>query len=121
MELAQALLQIKDIKPSQFGDTMLVAWISELDGQLHDALMTGRKDAPTLEAPYTVEEGDQVLLVPFPYDQIYIYWLAAKIDHANQEFDRYNNNMALFNSYHDAFCASYARAHASTDTGQILI
>lgn len=122
MKLSEALAGIKAIKPSQYSDVMLTAWVSELDGQIYDAIVSHRENPATLSAPYTVEtDGNVALLVPYPYDQIYIYWLSAKIDHTNQEYDRYNNSMAMFNAYYNDYAGSYARAHRSTSAGTISI
>lgn len=117
MTLNEAITLITDLKPSRFTDDLLVRWISELDGQLYDTIMSGRVDAPvSAPVPYTFEDdAETVLLVAAPYDMIYIEWLRTKIDYANQDLDRYNNSVIMYNSYHDNFAASYARSHASSE------
>ena len=50
-------------------------------------------------AGYTVEtDPGTELLAPFPYDEIYTYWLAAKVDWQNLEMDKYANDRTLFNN-----------------------
>ena len=122
MDIKTAIATIQRMKPSPYGEAMLTEWLSELDGQLFDTVFTDREEAPENNTPYkAVEDADVVLVVPFPYDQIYIYWLSAKIDFANGETDRYANSMAMYNSYHESFVSSWARAHASTSTREIMI
>lgn len=122
MRLANAIAEIRAIKPNQYDDATLTAWISELDGQLHDTVLRGRVCAPPARGPYNAQEdGDTVLLALFPYDQMYLAWLSAKIDFSNQEFDRYNNAMMLYNAYHESFAASYAREHPSASRGWIRV
>ncbi len=52
-----------------------------------------------------------VLLVPFPYDEIYTWWLMSKVDIQNQEIDKYNNDRALFNNAYDTFSDYWTREH----------
>ena len=43
------------------------------------------------------------LLVRFPHDDIYEAWLAAKIDFANGEYEKYQNSMAMYNELYEDF------------------
>lgn len=113
MTINEVIAKTKTLKPHPYADTILIGWLSELDGQLHDTLFAHRADAPALNAPYDAQtDGNTELLVPYPYTEIYTYWLAAKIDYANQEYDRYSNGMAMYNTYLNSFAASWARSHA---------
>lgn len=61
---------------------------------------------------YTMEtDPGTELLVKFPYDEIYTWWLASKVDWANQEMDKYNNDRTLFNSAYDTYSDWYTRTH----------
>lgn len=40
--------------------------------------------------------AEAALSIPAPYDDLYLRWLEAQIDYANQEYVKYNNAMALF-------------------------
>ena len=42
---------------------------------------------------------DTVLSVPAPFDVLYDRWLEAQIDFANQEYLKYNNAMAVFQTF----------------------
>ena len=43
------------------------------------------------------------LLVESPYDELYPFYLAAKIDLVNQEFDLYANNQQLYNNAYQTY------------------
>ena len=61
---------------------------------------------------YTVEtDPGTEMLVKFPYDEVYIWWLASKIDWQNQEMDKYNNDRTLFNNAYDTYSDWYTRTH----------
>ena len=56
------------------------------------------------------DEGKD-LLVPAPYDILYMYWLMSKIDLLNQEIDKYNNDRALFENAFEEMSDWWTREH----------
>jgi hypothetical protein len=54
---------------------------------------------------------DTELIVKAPYDELYISFLASKIDFFNGEFVRYNNNIVRFNDTMTAYGNHYNRTH----------
>lgn len=60
---------------------------------------------------YTDRSLMEELLVPAPYDDIYIKWLEAQIDYANGEYNKYNNTSAAYNNAYVAYARAYHRDH----------
>lgn len=56
------------------------------------------------------DEGTE-LIMPSPYDMLYVYWLMAKIDHMNQEIDKFNNDRALFDNAYAQASDWWTRTH----------
>ena len=52
-----------------------------------------------------------MLLVPFPYTDMYLFYLSAPIDLGNAEIAKYNNNKQLFNNAYLTFSDYYTRTH----------
>lgn len=52
-----------------------------------------------------------MLLVPFPYTDMYLFYLSAQIDLGNAEIAKYNNNKQLFNNAYLTFSDYYTRTH----------
>lgn len=72
-------------------NVVLARWLSELDGRL--AFEFYRADAWT---PYDPEDDLQCeLLVPFPWDGMYVHHLAAQTYFADGEYDRYENERVM--------------------------
>lgn len=69
-------------------------WLNELERMVYELL--GRCGVPG--QPETLTE-ETVLAVPEAYCQVYDRWLEAQIHYANQEYLRYNNAMAVFQSF----------------------
>ena len=70
--------------------------------------------------PYTSEDVDKSLLVPFPYDELYVSYLDMKICEANHETERYNNAVVLYNSYFDDYSHMYHRTHLPKFTNNFI-
>ena len=110
MRIYNALEEIKNLKPSQYGDDWLIGWLSTLDGQVYEDLLA-RYGAPAPKLPYRAEMLGAELVIPAPHDRIYITYLGAQIDYANAEYERYNNGMMMFNAQLQAFYNAYTRTH----------
>lgn len=69
-------------------------WLSELDGQL--AFEDYRAET---WKPYTEDDLSSALLVPFPYDKLYVPHLEAMCYYSRGEYDRYENARAMRDSF----------------------
>lgn len=61
---------------------------------------------------------DTVLIVPAPWDALYLYWLEAQIDYYNGEMDRYNNSAGRFTLAQQEFIDHYHRSHRPASGGK---
>ena len=50
-------------------------------------------------------------MIPFPYEDIYRWYLEMKICDANGELTKYNNAAAKYNSYWQGFWNAYNQEH----------
>ena len=91
------------LRENAFPLALKVAWIAELDALI--ALEVMKLDVLELEQfQYDPEQDlETVPLVKFPHDNIYHYWLCAKIDAENGEYNRYQNSMELYNGAYLAY------------------
>lgn len=95
----------KSIKPDTYDDQTKADWLYKLDGRISKEIM--HKEPP---AHYVYpEDGDRKLLVPFPNDAIYDYYLQAMIDYTNNEIVKYNNSMIMYNEAFEAYAKQYIR------------
>ena len=114
MTIQDALTAIGKNKPHSFENSALIGWLAELDGMVHKELILTHEHTHEQESftPYTgTTSTTTVLLVPPPYDQIYLYWLASKIDYFNLEYDKYSNDQTLFNNSYLTYSDYYTRTH----------
>lgn len=90
MTVAQAMANAQTVTGQVFDAATLRRWLSELDGQL--ALDLYRADAWT---PYSADDDAALLLVPYPWDGLYVHHLEAMTYFSNGEYDRYQNALTM--------------------------
>ena len=119
MKLNEAITRSDDLKPNDYSIDEKVEWLSRLDGRIRIEIIDNHEGAGEGEfVPYEFGRDQEAeLIVPFPYDDIYIHWLHAQIDYANGEIYKYNNCMAMFNSLLQTFSDYYKRTHTPKQKG----
>lgn len=112
MTIIEAIGLVDDVKPNKYGQETKIRWLSELDGRIHSEILDTHEGAEeTAFDGYGEEDINKTLLVPAPYDDLYIKWLETQIDYATGEYGKYNNSAAAFNSAYAAFSGQYHRTH----------
>lgn len=93
MTIEQAIQKLDEQTHNTYTREQKIAWLSELDGMVHTLLLgnSGGFSGYADQTPTHVR-----LLVSAPFDQIYLYWLEAKVHYLQAEYERYNNANALF-------------------------
>lgn len=120
MTIMDAIYRIDAIKPNSYSQSEKIKWLSTLDGVVKKEIIDTHDECE--------KKGDCVkhmefggynentelstkLLIPAPYDDIYLRWLESQIDYANGEYGKYNNSIAMYNTAYVAFTNYYNRTH----------
>ena len=90
---------------------MKISWLSELDRTVKVEIYDTHKDSPPFDGYTADTAGSTELLVPPPYDEMYIYYLQAKLAYVNGELAQYNNAMTMFNELWGKYARKYNREH----------
>ena len=132
MNIQECINRVDSVKPNQYSIEDKVRWLSYLDGSIQKEIFDRYEQPPkeketkiiitevdetTEETPvetkeftgYSPDRLTDELLVPFPYDELYVAYLKAKIDEENGETARYNNSAATFNGMLQDFQKAYHR------------
>jgi hypothetical protein len=122
MTIRDAISQVKDLRTNTGSASMLIHWLSELDGKVKlDIIDTHNGGEDILFAPYADDvDRDTVLLIPAPYESVYLWWLAAQIDLANREIKSYNLSISKYNEEYQAFANFYNRTHMPKSSGRFI-
>ena len=92
MTVSQLITKIREEKPNSFTDSKLYGFINEIEAEVAEQL--GEEPERYSYTSASVNDGDEELMAPSPYDRLYESWMKAKIDYANEEYDSYSNNQA---------------------------
>lgn len=117
-------------------DEMKVWWLNELEATIYDDIITSyvydhdsrwwKKEGEEWvfqPAPvYELGEDDNTeLIAPRPYDELYVYWLMAKIDLFSQENSKYDNDIALYQNQLERYKLYYNKHNKAEDMPEIKV
>ena len=113
MTIIEAINRIDSLKPNSYSQEDKIMWLSTLDGDVKTNIIDTHEgsESVTFNGYEADVPLDTVLLVPAPYDDVYIKWLEAQIDYANGETSRFNNSIVMYNTAYSAFQRYYNRTH----------
>ena len=112
MKIIEAINQIDSLKHNTYSKSNKVEWLSRLDTMVKTHII----DTHEGEAAFTgYDDGTDLqkteLLVPAPYDEVYLLWMEAQIDYYNGEYDKYNKAIDLFDAAYEGYRNYYNRTH----------
>ena len=113
MTIMDALYRIDELKPNSYSQPEKIKWLSSLDGVIKSEIIDTHEGGEDIVFSGYGEDADlsTVLLVPAPYDDIYLKWLEAMIDYTNGEYGKYNNSLVAYNDAYDLYQRHYNRTH----------
>lgn len=110
MKVKEVLAWVDEVKPNAFSDGVKIGWISNLEETLAlEVFLMAPVEAALLRC--TGKDREVELLVDAPYDDLYTLWLAAKIDEANGEYNKYQNSMTAYNARQADFVCWFCRMY----------
>lgn len=113
MTILEAINRVDSTKPNSYTQVEKVDWLSTLDGVIKTNIIDTHEGGENIVFDgYDADTSlDTELLVPAPYDDMYIRWLEARIDYANGEINKYNNSLTAYNDAYDLYANYYNRKH----------
>lgn len=107
-----AIERFDTLFPNSLSYSEKLNMLSELDGRIYKEILSRYEDAPQEFFGYAEGvPGSTVLLVHYPYDGLYIKYLAANTDLINGDTARYLNSSAAFNAACEEYAAAQNRTH----------
>ena len=113
MTLLEAINRIDVLKPNGYSQAEKIQWLSNLDGIVKREIIDTHEGGESVTFNGYTEETSLTteLLVPAPYDDVYLRYLEMQIDYANGEYGKYNNSMAMYDTSYSTFQRYYNRTH----------
>ena len=115
MTVRKAISLVRDLTHTPLTDAVLLQFLSECENSvLTDKYLVSAEDCLAYE-----QITDAQMLVPHPFDKLYLPYLQAKVYFEAGEFGQYQNYMALYNEYLDNF-AVYLLSEVHPGNGRAL-
>lgn len=113
MTIIEAINRIDALKHNTYSQSEKVIWLSNVDRLVKTQVIdTHEGGEEVVFEGYTENTSfDTELLIPAPYEEVYMRWLEAQIDYYNGEYDKYNNAVLMYNTEFQAFERWYNRTH----------
>jgi len=115
MTIKQAVERTDEIKPNAFSNDRKVDWLNEVEGMVQTQVLLFAPDEIITYGTYATDKNKELLVQP-PHDKLYTAYLAAMIDYANGEYNRYQNTMQMFNAHFGEFMRWFATVYRPADT-----
>ena len=120
MTIIEAITSADALMHNTYGQNDKIKWLSKLDAMVKQQIIdTHEGNEHITFSGYTAETPiDTVLLVPAPYDDVYMRWIEAMIHYHNGEYDKYNNAIIMFNTDFNSYAAYYNQNHKPVNRGK---
>lgn len=123
MTIRDAIEMTDGLKHNTYTNSEKIMWLSQLDWDVKKSILD-RHEGSHMYGFWGYNdntEHDIQLLVPPPWDQMYLRWLEAQIDYHNGELERYNASILRFQDIYDDYSANYSRTHMPLAAGRRFI
>jgi hypothetical protein len=111
MTIAEVISKVDALKPNTYTPEDKVDWLSNLDARVKSQIIDTHEGGERIvfDGYDSLTDHDTELLVPAPYDEMYLRWLEAMIDYHNGEYRKYNNAIDMFNTSYNSYMCYYNR------------
>ena len=116
MTVNEIIAQVDRLRPNNIDRLQKIKYLSSVDKYIYQNIIQPRAGGEGIVCPeYGEHDGGAVLLAPSPYDELYLYFLEAKIYYETREIKKYANSMAMYNQTMSEYMAWYFRDHAQRE------
>lgn len=113
MTIEQVIAQVDKLRRNTYDRKEKIRWLSQVEMRVRHKIIDTHEGAPA--EPFAgydeTTPRETVLLVPAPYDELYLRYLEAQMEYYDQQEERYNNAMDLFDAAWLEFAKWYNRNH----------
>lgn len=108
MTIFEAISKADEFRNNRIEAAVKIAMLSELDGRIYAEVIEGTN---AFEGYNESTPMDTELIVPYPYDALYISYLESEICRISGEMSKYAIARSIFAEKYESFKAWYIRSH----------
>ena len=90
-----------------------IQWLSRLDAAVKNQIIDLHEGAGYFGF-YGYDNNTDMeteLIVPTPFDEVYLRWMEAQIHYHNGEYDKFNAAIIMYNSAFESYASYYNKHH----------
>ena len=112
MNVNELLETVTALRGQQYGTNEMVAWMNEIEGKVVEEVLNCYEGFDLTFTPIVYEEdGERELSIPDRFRDVYVNYMLSKVDFLNQETERYNNDVIMFNAAWEDYTSWFIRTH----------
>lgn len=112
MTINEAIARVDVLRENLMPPDQKILWLENVDRAVYEEIIKGREGEDAVTFPqYSENDGERELLVPPPYDMLYVYRLEAEIYYTLNEIKKQANALIRYNELLSAYANKYAREH----------
>lgn len=123
LTIIEAISRLDNLKFNTYTQEDKIEWLSRLDSAIKTQILD--KHEGNLHAAFSGYDKNTPLntelIVPAPYDDLYLHWMESQVDYYNGEYDKFNNAILLYNTSYDAFAKHYKGLHMPVSFGSQFV
>lgn len=114
MTVTGTISKADELRMNTISDEQKAEWVMGLDKEIAERMGTAYRvhDWPA---------GDGELLLPSPYDRVYVLYLCSQIDYYNNETALYGNDKAVYDESLSEALAWWRRENCPADSGNVKV
>lgn len=121
MTINQAIARVDALRENLMPTDIKVGWLLDVDRMIYEEIIKGREGEADVPYPnYTEDDGGRELIVPPPYDMLYVYRLEAEILYTLNEIKKQANALMRYNELLSGFAAKYMREHRALPHAPVI-
>ncbi len=115
MTVSEVIATVDTLRPNSIDGKEKQRWLSEFESRIYeDIFVTHEHEGISFTDTEKITADDSTeLFVKPPFGELYILYLCSVIDYYHAEYERYANDMSLFDSLYDRFCRYWNSRHIS--------
>lgn len=120
MTILEAISKADALTPNTYTQEDKIDWLSRADWIIKKQVIDKHEGCEAVEFDgYNADtDTNTVLLVPAPFDEMYLRYLEAQVHYHNAEYAHYNNAILLFNTAMQAYKNEYTQDHMPLSKGR---
>ena len=113
MKIIEAINKIDSLKRNTYSQPEKLEWLSRVDWMVKKHIIDTHEGAEevSFNGYNDLTDLNTELLVPAPYEEMYLRWMEAMVDYHNGEYGKYNNAVDMFNTSYSNYQNYYNRTH----------